>query len=584
MKKLKYITTVLIFLVMLISGSGYAQKDPAKIKSEKAENFKYLFSEALKQKIFGNYGDAVKYFLECEKIKPDDAVEYQLSGLFAMAGDQNHAMIYGREALNHDPGNIWYYYQLASIYQMYGMKDSLLAVYRQITEKFPDLVKDKMNYADLLVNNGEAGEALAIYKELEKKNGNNPELMQKEAVALMADGKTDKALVRINEAIRIFGGNKQLYLTKARILADRGDTEQADNIYRELTKEYPDDTEIEKQVYSYFVKSEKYHDALAILKKIVENEMITPQQKIGYAFDITSKISASDTVGQKTMEEILNDLYTQYAGDVRTSLLLVDFYSRGAQYDKAKEILRNIIKQYPKYDMAWRQMLYICDQQQEQDSVIFYGEKAEKLFPKDPLYDVYIGYAYLQKGDNNKALKYAQDGIKKVNRRGKGFVDKNTGIAYTDYLKQFYGLLGEVYKNMDEYKKSDQAFESGLKIDPHDDMLLNNYAYYLSLRKEKLRKALKMSSETVKRNPDNATYLDTYGWIFYVMGKVKDAEKYIKKALDNGGDTSPEILKHYGDILEKLGKKEEAVKYWKMALEKGGKREELEKRINNVLK
>jgi len=148
------------------------------------------------------------------------------------------------------------------------------------------------------------------------------------------------------------------------------------------------------------------------------------------------------------MEEILNDLYTQYAGDVRTSLLLVDFYSRNAQYDQAKAILRNIIKQYPQYDMAWRQMLYICDQQQEQDSVIFYGEKAGELFPKDPLYDVYIGYALLQKGNNKDALKYAQEGIRKVTRRGKDYVDKNTGIAYTDFLKQLYGLLGEVYKNM----------------------------------------------------------------------------------------------------------------------------------------
>ena len=190
------------------------QKETAKMKSEKIENFKYLFSEAIKQKIFGNYGNAVKYFLECEKIKPDDAVEYQLSGLFAMAGDQKHAIEYGRKAQMHDPGNIWYYYQLASIYQMYGMTDSLLAVYQKITERFPDLIKDKMNYADILMHTGQAEKALEIFEDLEKEIGINAEILQKEAEALLKAGKSEKAMEKIDEAIEIFGKKNNSFLQK----------------------------------------------------------------------------------------------------------------------------------------------------------------------------------------------------------------------------------------------------------------------------------------------------------------------------------------------------------------------------------
>ena len=579
MKRRKYILVLFLMVTPAFFLQVAGQKETEKMKSEKIENFKYLFSEAIKQKIFGNYGNAVKYFLECEKIKPDDAVEYQLSGLFAMAGDRKHAIEYGRKAQMHDPGNIWYYYQLASIYQMYGMTDSLLAVYQKITERFPDLIKDKMNYADILMHTGQAEKALKIYQDLEKESGISIEILQKEAEALLKAGKSEKAMEKIDEAIKIFGKEKQLLLTKASVLMEKGRPEEADGIYRNLIKEYPDDREVRKEVYEYFVKREQYGDALDILRKIVEDEMVNPQEKINYVFDLSGKINETDTLSQEKMEDILNDLNMQYSGDIRTSLLLVDHYSRNEQYDKAKAIIRVILKRYPEYGMSWRQMLYICDQTGDQDSVIYYGEKAREIFPKEPLYDIYLGYAWMQKGDNEKALKYALEGIQKVDRRGTGYVDKETGIDYKSYKRQFYGLLGEIYKNLGEYKKSDEAFETGLKLDPKDDLLLNNYSYYLSLRKEKLKKALRMSGKTVKRNPENPTYLDTYGWILFQMGKLRDAEKYIRKALENGGESSAEILEHYGDIMEANKRKEKAVEYWKKAIEKGGDQKRLTEKI-----
>ena len=581
MKKLKYVLILFLMVVPAFFLQVAGQKDQAKIKSEKIENFKYLFSEAIKQKIFGNYGNAVKYFLECEKIKPDDAVEYQLSGLFAMAGDQKHAIEYGRKAQMHDPGNIWYYYQLASIYQMYGMTDSLLAVYQKITEKFPDHIKDKMNYADILIHTGQAEKALKIYQELEKEAGINAEILKKEAEALLLSGKSERAMEKIDEAIKIFGNEKELLLTKAAVLMNIDRYEAADRIYRNLLNEYPDDREVRKKVYEYFVKREQYADALDILRKIVEDEMVNPQEKINYVFDLSGKINEADTMSQKKIEAILNDLNMQYGSDIRTSLLLIDHYTRNEQYQKAKDILLMILEKYPEYGMSWRQMLYVCDQTGDQDSVIYYGEKAREIFPKEPLYDIYLGYAWLQKGDNEKALKYALEGIQKVDRRGIDFVDKETGIDYKSYKKQFYGLLGEIYKNLGEYKKSDEAFEAGLKLDPEDDLLLNNYSYYLSLRKEKLKKALRMSGKTVKKNPGNATYLDTYGWILFQMGKIKDAEKYIRKALEHGGESSAEILEHYGDIMKVNGKKEKALEYWKKAIEKGGDQKKLTEKIKS---
>jgi len=95
---------------------------------------------------------------------------------------------------------------------------------------------------------------------------------------------------------------------------------------------------------------------------------------------------------------------------------------------------------------------------------------------------------------------------------------------------------------------------------------LNNYAYYLSLRNERLDLAMKYSSLTIEIEPDNPSFLDTTAWILYKLGEYGEALKYIEMAYQNGGNHRYEIVKHYGQILVKLGRVEEAKKYFNHAL------------------
>jgi predicted Zn-dependent protease len=97
-----------------------------------------------------------------------------------------------------------------------------------------------------------------------------------------------------------------------------------------------------------------------------------------------------------------------------------------------------------------------------------------------------------------------------------------------------------------------------------NDAILNNYSFFLAVRKSNLEKAEKMASQLVKNNPDNATYLDTYAWVLYTREKYKDAKKAIEKSIATGMANSGHI-EHYGDILFKLGDIEEAVRQWEKA-------------------
>ncbi|MNL47140.1 Tetratricopeptide repeat protein [compost metagenome] len=118
-----------------------------------------------------------------------------------------------------------------------------------------------------------------------------------------------------------------------------------------------------------------------------------------------------------------------------------------------------------------------------------------------------------------------------------------------------------------------------MKADPDNDHVLNNYSYFLSLRKEKLDLALKMSEKLVQQHQNNPTYLDTYAWVLYIRKDYKKAKEFLEKAMLDSSGVSGTIVEHYGDVLFKLGERDNAVAQWKKAKRMGETTELLDKKI-----
>ena len=74
-----------------------------------------------------------------------------------------------------------------------------------------------------------------------------------------------------------------------------------------------------------------------------------------------------------------------------------------------------------------------------------------------------------------------------------------------------------------------------------------------------------MSYRTVKAEPQNATYLDTYAWILFLQKRYEDARIYIDEALRCDSVPSSVVLQHAGDIYSKIGNMEKAMDYWQQA-------------------
>jgi len=196
----------------------------------------------------------------------------------------------------------------------------------------------------------------------------------------------------------------------------------------------------------------------------------------------------------------------------------------------------------------------IAIKEEKPDEIVRICDSALAIFPDNPDFYLNKGLVYYQKNNYSEALAVFFEGILTI--------PEDDNLALT----RFYGIMGDLYHQMDEKEEAYRAYEQALEYDENNILVLNNYAYFLSLDKENLDKAERMSGKCLKMQPNEPTYIDTYAWVFFQKGNYSLAKFYIESAISNGGTNSPAILEHYGDILYKTGNPDKAVEQWEKAL------------------
>ena len=180
----------------------------------------------------------------------------------------------------------------------------------------------------------------------------------------------------------------------------------------------------------------------------------------------------------------------------------------------------------------------------------------------------YLAIAYNQADQADEVLSVCQKALKQV-----------TSQTRKEVVSDFYSLIGDVYHTKKQMEQSYAAYHTALVYNPGNIMVMNNYAYFLSVERRDLDKAEEMSYKTVKAEPNNTTYLDTYAWILFEKGNYAQARIYIDDAMKNEEEKSAVVVEHCGDIYFMTGDVEGALKYWKQALEMGSESKTLKRKI-----
>jgi tetratricopeptide (TPR) repeat protein len=238
-----------------------------------------------------------------------------------------------------------------------------------------------------------------------------------------------------------------------------------------------------------------------------------------------------------------------YPEDWRPYWFLGAIYNITRNDSSALRNFMRVKKLSPSNPDGWTGIAGVYFDRNDFDGTIATLNEAIKFVPEEFRVHWILGLAYQRKGQLPEAATALEKALQ-LNARN---IDAMTSLAL-------------VYDQMKRKDESDTLYEHALAVDPHNHLVLNNYGYSLAERGRELDRALRMAKEAVELQSTNQSYLDTYGWVFYQMGRYEESERYLRKAVDLG-NASAVLYDHLGDVNDKLSRKDKAVECWKKALE-----------------
>ncbi len=528
--------------------------------------FKFLFHNANKERILGNYQLAANLFLQCTHIAPKEAAAYyELAHLFESSKEKKLAIEYSEKAVKLAPDNYWYRVLYAHSLQRSGNSLAAIKQYEILIEKNGGDVDLFFDLAGMQLYAGKYKESIETFNLIEQQIGITEEIsVQKEKIYIKL-GDIDKAANEIQKLIDEYPDDLKYQVLLADLYLANDLQDKAFKVYQEILEKDSQNPYANLSLYDYYKNKGEENKASEAIKKAFASPDLDVDTKVKI---LLSYYSATERRLKKEALELNKIVIKTHPKEAKAYTIYADFLYRDKKLESAKENYLKALEFDNSKLPIWNQLIFIESELQDNVSLLRDSKAAIELFPNQPLFYFFYGATNLQKKEFEEAVEYLNI--------GKDYVIENPPL-----LAQFYANLGDGYNGLKQYEKSDEAYEEALKIEPKNIYVLNNYGYYLSLREEKLERAEELSALCNEIEPDQSNYQDTYAWILYKQGKFVQAKEWLEKALENGGKKNAVILEHLGDVYSQLHNIKKALEYWNKAkeIEDGDTTEFLDKKI-----
>ena len=499
------------------------------------------------------------------------------------------------------------YYSLAHSYLKQG-NDSLARVnMRRAAELQPDNDNYLENVAETYIDQREYDRAIEAYEQLYTHHRDRSDVL--ELLVRLYNAKKDypKMLSTIDRMEQADGPSEEISLMRMGIYEQQGDKKNAYRILHALTNDHPNEPSYKVMLGNWLMqhdrKSEAYNWFKSALEDDKQNEFALNSLYDYYrstgddtkARQLRDNILFSPQTDIKTklsmLQQAIRENEQEQGGDSTAVLALFDkimlttprnaeLSNLKAMYMRVKKMPQDSINAAYAHTLSFEPdnlsaRLTLAQNKWEEkkwDEVVDLCDKGIQYTPEELTYYYFMALAYIQQDEDQKAYEACKRGLNEIDLNKADEPERNMA-------SDMYGIIGDMSYTNQNYDEAFSAYEKAITIYPDNIQVLNNYAYYLSQQNTQLDHAAEMSLRTLKEEPTNATYLDTYAWILFLQKRYDEAKAYVDLTLQNSKNPDKVLLEHAGDIYLMAGDKEKAVSYWKQAIEAGGNKASLERKI-----
>ena len=535
-------------------------KQEQRLNDNDLRRYQYFYLEAIRQEGLGNFTEAFELYRHCLEIDSlASEAHFAISGFYSQINKDTLALYHLKKANSLEPENDEFAERLGQYYLSQNKIEEGTRVY----ERLADMYHDRSDFLDILTRiyqyKKDYPKMLETLNRIEVVEGESENLTLSKMQVYSNMGDEKGAYEELLRLVKRHPNDLNYKVMMGNWLLANSRKDEALKAYKAVLKEEPGNPEAQMSLMDYYRATGNDEEADTLLYQILENPETESQTRIS----LMRQVVADNEQGGGDSTRILNifsrilSLPQQTSDMAEMHVAYMNF--KHMPTDSILSGLNRVLAINPENIGARLQRLDIMWRDTIDEKVIAECEKAIDYTPEETALYYYLGLAkYLNKDDA---------GALKALRKGATTIKEDTPMEISSRI---YMISGDILHSMNLPEEAYAAYDSCLNINPDEISCLNNYAYYLSEENRDLKRAEQMSYKTIKAEPENVSYLDTYAWILYMQKRYEEARIYIDQALKNDStQTSSVIFEHAGDIYIRLGLKSDANNYWQKAIDSG---------------
>lgn len=565
MKVRTNLSKVVLTIVLLGGSLGLHAEDYDSLQS-----YNYFFLEGVRQQEMGNLTAAFDLLRHARDLNPNaPEVYYLLAPYYVDLKDDTRSRAYYERAATLDPENSSYIEKLGQLYV--SQKDYPNAI--NAYEKLYALNKARVDVLQILYqlygSQNEFQQMINVLNRIEVLEGSSEQISLSKMQIYEQMGEKRKEYDELKSLVDSHPLDLNYKVMFGNWLLQNGKKKEAVKLYRNVLKEEPTNALAKLSLLDYYRTIGDQATVDVITQELLQSPKTEKETKIALLRQV---ISSNQQANVSDSAEVMK-LFSQALSVPQTDadiLMMKAAYMSLKKMPKAEinRVYEQAIDVEPDNSRARIALIQNIWDTGDYDKVIAICRPAQEYNPEEMVFYYFQGMAQYQKHENDAALQTFRKGVSQIK------ADSNP-----DVVSDFYALMGEILHEKGRLAESFQAYDSCLQWKPDNIAAMNNYAYYLSEANKDLPKAEQLSYKTIKAEPNNSTFLDTYAWILFQQKRYEEAKIYIDQAIRSDSTLTGVVKEHAGDIYAMTGDINKALEFWQQSLKGGNQSAVLKKKI-----